>query len=288
MQSEEIQIISSNTVLLNGTLYKPATPMNIAVQINSAVQTPRAFYKYFAHYLAQRGITVLTYDYQGLVKPGVDMRQNYSAVTDWGSYDQYPASQWLKAHYPNYKYALIGHSIGGQIVGLNALAREFNAVLLVTSAHGYFARWPTWFSRWRRWLFWRCLGLPLINVTGFLPGKYFGMFNLPPNVGRQMRRFALQPRWLVDEFLRPLRPYNGDIACNLRYLIFRDDRTVPEGAQLDLNDFFPNANCQELVFNPEDFAMSHIGHFGFFRKSMPIAAWDAQTNWLIDRVTAIL
>ncbi len=89
---------------------------------------PRKIYRGFAGYLAGRGCAVLTYDYRGTgdsrQKSPVGYNQSRSLVgfkasmSDWAALDVTAAVAWMRGRYKNLPLNYIGHSFGGQVLGL--------------------------------------------------------------------------------------------------------------------------------------------------------------------------
>jgi hypothetical protein len=61
---------------------------------------------------------------------------------------------------------------------------------------------------------------------------------------------------------------------------FTDDPIAPHSAVEALRPYYPQATVERLHLAPADLGVDAVGHFGFFRKSMPRAAWDALAGWL--------
>lgn len=106
---------------LAATLYRPdrGEDRETAVLINSATAVKRGYYDPFARYLAGEGLTVLTYDYRGI---GGSRPRNLSRfparLRQWAEEDQGGALDWIAGHLHPRKILVVGHSVGGQIVGL--------------------------------------------------------------------------------------------------------------------------------------------------------------------------
>ena len=96
--------------------------------INSATAVPRKIYRGFAGYLARRGCAVLTYDYRGIgdsrQKALVGYNQPKSLVgfkasmSDWAALDVTAAVAWMRERYKHLPLTYVGHSFGGQALGL--------------------------------------------------------------------------------------------------------------------------------------------------------------------------
>jgi len=44
--------------------------------------------------------------------------------------------------------------------------------------------------------------------------------------------------------------------------------------------FYKNAKAEVVTRTPEDFSVKSVGHFGFFKRSMPQSAWRETAEWL--------
>ena len=126
--------------MLGATLFLPRGAKRHAVLINSATAVPRKVYRGFAGYLARRGCAVLTYDYRGTgdsrQKSLVGYNQPKSLVgfkasmADWAALDVTAAVAWMRERYKKLPLTYVGHSFGGQALGLLANNTEVSRALL--------------------------------------------------------------------------------------------------------------------------------------------------------------
>lgn len=65
---------------------------------------------------------------------------------------------------------------------------------------------------------------------------------------------------------------------------FTDDPLAPFAAVEALCSYYPNAAVERRHLAPADLGVDAVGHFGFFRKSMPRQRWDEIADWLDDRL----
>jgi hypothetical protein len=70
----------------------------------------------------------------------------------------------------------------------------------------------------------------------------------------------------------------------IRWMSFVDDPVAPLGAVEALRSYYPKAPVERWHLAPVDLGTAAIGHFGFFRKSMPRGAWDDLASWLGARL----
>jgi predicted alpha/beta hydrolase len=278
----DLVLTTADGVRLAATLFEPAHANGVSVQVNAASATPRQYYRHFAAYLAARGFTVLTYDYRGIggsraPEPDADDQ----SILASGEFDQTAAADFLLRRHPDRALTLVAHSVGGQIAGLTPRAGAWRAVFLMGSAHGYWRLWPNFRWRWTAWFKFKFV-LPLLLLRYRRIPRGFSGFEMPRSYAREMRRFCLSPHWLCDGQGRKLRPHNAEIRAPLWLLSLEDDEVVPESGLLDLEDFFPNVVRRHDHRLPSHYGMEKVGHFGFFRRSMPEAAWEEVAQWLLQ------
>ena len=117
---------SSNTSLLKG-----------AVLIGPATGVKRQFYANFANYLAESGYAVLTYDNRGIGESN-NQSVNHGDITlqSWGEQDFSAAINHLKNYVPQTKYHLVGHSAGGQLIGLSPESKQLSSVFNFACSSG--------------------------------------------------------------------------------------------------------------------------------------------------------
>ena len=137
---DDITFPAADGYLLGATLFLPRGAKRHAVLINSATAVPRKIYRGFAGYLARRGCAVLTYDYRGIgdsrQKSLVGYNQPKSLVgfkasmADWAALDVTAAVAWMRERYKTLPLNYVGHSFGGQALGLLANNAEVSRALL--------------------------------------------------------------------------------------------------------------------------------------------------------------
>lgn len=285
MQGNDIEIRAGDGVALAATLFEPQQANGIALQINSAAGTRRQYYRGFAQYMASRGFAVVTYDYRdAFIETTAELRSSGAGLTTWGGIDQPAVTRYLQARYPERKVVLLGHSVGGQLIGLSPVAGELAAVMLVASAHGYWRRFRHPYKQFRRALNAFVIGPVALRTVGYLPSFIAGGRRKSKAQGRELLRYIRSPHFFCDEQGQPLRPHNAEVRAPLRHWVIADDEVVIPKAELDVREWFPNARCEIEHIGPARYGVKHIGHFGMFRRSMPTAFWDDIGAWFCRAV----
>lgn len=273
----DIELPARDGVLLAATLFEPARPNGSALLLNGGTGIPRQFYDAFARHLAERGFVVLTYDYRGI---GQSEAPSSATMEQWGSVDQASMIDHLVRLRPGASLGLIGHSLGGQILGLADNIGRVRAAVLVCSQSGHWRHWPRGRRRLRMLALWWLLIPGLTALAGRFPGSWIGTADLPAGIARNWARWGRSPHYICDERGGALRPYNDGVACHLRWLSFCDDPIAPFDAVEALRPYYPRARVERLHLAPRDVGVASVGHFGFFRKTMPRPSWDNIADWL--------
>ena len=131
---------ASDGYMLAATLFLPRGAKHDAVLINSATAVPRKIYRGFATYLAGRGCVVLTYDYRGIGGSRPPSLKGFAAtMSDWAALDVASAVTWMRGRYKGLPLAVVGHSFGGQAIGLLPNNDMIARSLLVSAQAGHWA-----------------------------------------------------------------------------------------------------------------------------------------------------
>ena len=166
-----MELIARDGYRLGATLFRPAAPAERAALILPATGVPQAYYGKFAAFLAGRGFTVLTFDYRGIGRSlHASVRSVKAGMRDWALLDAAAAFEFLEKEVAPARLMVVGHSFGGQALGLLPRPERIAAALTVGSQSGYWKHWP---ALGRAWM-WPAthLGLPVVpRLLG-----HFGFF----------------------------------------------------------------------------------------------------------------
>ncbi|MGY3603671.1 MULTISPECIES: alpha/beta hydrolase family protein [unclassified Bradyrhizobium] len=274
---------------LGATLFLPRGAKWQAVLINSATAVPRKVYKGFAAYLAKRGSVVLTYDYRGTGDSGPKSvsgdKQPKSLVgfkasmSDWAALDVTAAVRWMRERNRALPLAYIGHSFGGQALGLIPNNIEVSRALLVASQA---ATWRLMASpeRYRVYGAMNYILLPLTRMLGYTPGWAGLGMDLPKGVFEQWTNWVNRPRYLFDDAALTTLSNFAKFEGALRALCISDDPWATRPAVELLCSGFGAAKPEIISITPADAGVKKIGHFGFFRPEHRDTLWRGAAEWL--------
>lgn len=274
---KELRLTAPDGFELGATYFEARTSAARAILILPASGVPQAYYRRFAAFLAERGHAVLTFDYRGIgrsLPSGV--REVNAGMRDWARLDAASALAFLLKRHA--RAHLVGHSFGGQALGLLPHPARIAAALVVGSQSGYWKHWP---PLGRAWM-WPAthLALPAISrMLGYFPARRLGFGeDLPAGVAIEWASWCRHPGYLVgalqvqDEYAR--------FAAPLRAYAITDDAFAPPAAVKALLEFFPNSTGEVRTVHPAQVGARRIGHFGFFRETFRATLWREAADWL--------
>jgi predicted alpha/beta hydrolase len=286
---DDITFPATDGYLLGATLFLPRGAKRNAVLINSATAVPRKIYRGFAGYLARRGCAVLTYDYRGIgdsrQKSLVGYNQPRSLVgfkasmSDWAALDVTAAVGWMRERYRNLPLSYVGHSFGGQALGLVPNNTEVSRALLVAAQAGY---WKLMASpeRYRVYAMLKFVGTPLTRLLGYAPGWSGIGEDLPQGVFEEWVGWIMRERYLFDDpELKALANF-PDYQGAMRALCLTDDPWATRPAVELLCSGFASTTPEILTITPAEAGVNKIGHFGFFRPEHRDTLWRGAAEWI--------
>jgi predicted alpha/beta hydrolase len=271
----EITLKAADGYALGATLYGSGER---AALILPATGVPQSYYAKFASYLAARGFSVLTFDYRGIGRSlSGDIRKLRARMQDWALLDAAAALAYLSPH----KVSVVGHSFGGQALGLLPDAQRIAAAVIVGSQSGYWRNWPLLGRAWM----WPAthFALPgVANLLGYFPAKRLGFGeDLPKGVALQWASWCRHPSYLVGAL--GVEDAYARLRVPLRAYAISDDPFAPLGAVEALAALYPNCAWETRQVAPRELGVKALGHFGFFRERFRDSLWRESADWLENR-----
>ena len=287
--SDDITIPATDGYALAATLFLPRGAKRNAVVISSATATPRRIYRGFAGYLAHRGFAVLTYDYRGiggsrgLAVEGYNQPKSLvgfkASMADWAALDATAAVGWMRERYRELPLSYVGHSFGGQALGLLPNNSEVSRALLVSAQAAYW-KLMAWPERYRVFALMNLLGVPLTHLLGYAPGRGGIGEDLPKGVFLQWSKWVTSPRYLFDDTTLAGLQNFPNFKGGLRALTFTDDPWATRPAVELLCKGLSGTTADIIAVNPAELGAKKIGHFGFFRPEHRDRLWRGAAEWL--------
>lgn len=265
--------------VLSARVFQTQQAQKGVILIGSALATPQHFYAAYAIYLAENGYTTYTFDYRGTGESRPASLKGYAAyMSEWGQLDLDAMIPYIKERHPKLPLYLIGHSAGGQVIGLTPESRHIDKMVLAPSGVGYYGAWPFW--QRPIGLFISYLGIPIPSaIFDYFPGKKLGIFkkDLPKGVATEWAKWCRSKDYCYSFHSQQ---YISKMKIPILAYSFSDDTSGPKKAIEQLLSYYTAATIEHRHFTPSDLGTKKVGHFGFFKKRMEDALWKPTLDWL--------
>jgi predicted alpha/beta hydrolase len=264
------------------SVYTPDTSSEHTVIISGATAVKRNRYHKYAQFLCAQGLTVLSYDYRGIGGSlGGNIRGVPGTMRDWGENDLAGIVAEAAKRFPSSKLVMVGHSVGGQLIGLAENNHLIVALLAVAVQSGYWRLWP-----WPQQLvlagLWYVAMPVLTQALSYFPAKALRLGeDLPRGVALEWARWCRHPLYIVDEQGRAIRERFKAFDRPILAYSISDDWMAPRLAVETLMGFYENADVEHRHIRPHDFGITRLGHFGFFREGGREPLWCETIEWIV-------
>ncbi|HEV2861421.1 MAG TPA: alpha/beta fold hydrolase [Pyrinomonadaceae bacterium] len=284
-RAQDIRIPATDGFELAASLYEPpdATASAPLVIVNSGTGIKRGYYGSFAAFLAEQGCPVVTYDYRGIGDSGPVKLSGFRAhMREWGEKDLAGVIEWASGRFPGRALAAVGHSAGGQIVGLADNNSKLGALLFVAAQSGYWRLWPSP-SRYRLSLIWFVAVPVLTGVFGYLPGWAGTGASLPAGVAREWAEWCRREGYLVGGANSARRAGFSRLRVPILSYSLADDTYAPRVAVESLLELYTGGAKTLRHVEPAEVSAKTIGHFGFFKSRFRNTLWREAAEWLLSQ-----
>jgi predicted alpha/beta hydrolase len=280
-QSQDTLTMTGGAALVMRTFRTSESP-KAAVIIPSAMGVAQQFYTNFAQWLASQGYYVATFDYRGIGLSAPPSLRGFPVnIFDWAE-DCAAVIDAVKTQLPDVPLHWIGHSLGGQLLGLIPNRERIDRVITVATGSGYWLEnaWRTKSMVWWLWFF----VVPIaLRVAGYFPGKRLRKVgNLPRGVMAQWRRWCLSREYVVGAEGERVREAYASVRMPMLSLSFTDDEMMSARGIRSLHGLYTNAPVEYRRIAPPEVGAKRIGHFGFFRPQFERTLWPLVPQWFMQ------
>jgi predicted alpha/beta hydrolase len=250
------------------------------VIIAPAMGVAQSFYGLFAEWLAAQGYLAITFDYRGMGLAAPPTLRGFEAdIFDWAR-DCETVIEFASSRSPRLPLHWIGHSLGGQLLGLMTNRTRITRVVTVAAGSGYW-RENSWPTKRVVWALWFGIAPVVTPLAGYFPGKSLRIVgNLPRRVIEQWRRWCLNPEYVVGVEGEQVRAAYDDVRLPILSISFTDDEMMSDRSIHSLHALYRNAYVEYRRIAPRDIGAKRIGHFGFFRQQFEGKLWTEVSTWL--------
>ncbi|AMW78673.1 alpha/beta hydrolase [Acinetobacter sp. TGL-Y2] len=267
---ENITLICADHYPLSARFYpaQAQEPSN-AILICPATGITKTFYHALAEWLSSQGHPVLTFDFRGIGDSlHGRLKDSNASIQDWGQLDIPAAIDTLLQKTAKDRVTLIGHSAGGQLLGITPNHTKVEKLIAIAGSTGHIkglkGRTKTLAPLMFNVIF------PMSNIfRGYGATKFLGMGeNLPKNVAKQWAQFCSNPGYVTNAIGQSIfEDFHNEVNTPITVLWTSDDEIATEANVKDLLRLYPNANTHMIEVVPKQYEHHSIGHMQMFKKS---------------------
>ena len=284
IDSYSLTIITERNHALAATVYRSKGDIKKAIMIAPATGIKRQFYHSFANYLAEHGFGVLTFDNEGIGDSlSTTLAKCDASLISWGRHDMSAILDALHYEFSDASYHLLGHSAGGQLIGLMPNYKSITSVFNVACSSGCIKNMDMPYKL-------KAMGfmdvfIPLTNLTlGYTPADKIGMGEpLPRGVAGQWREWCNGSGYIKTAFGKSIHTHFYDeITTPSLWLSFSDDDIANSENMDDMIRVYSQMPVQKHFLHPKDFGLESIGHMRYFSSKTNAKApqlWKMAVDW---------
>jgi len=286
-----ISFAAEDGYVLNGICRRhfSADPQRPVVVINPATSVRCNYYSGFADFLHRHGLDVVTFDYRGIGKSRPPNLKGFEAGwIDWGRLDFEAALQYVDREFPGQPIHVVGHSVGGVLIGMAASSFRVSRVFTMGAQYAYWRDYDR--SRRARMLLKWHVVMPLVtSLFGYFPGRRIGWLEDTPRgvvrdwTGRYprfedtwRRGSLILPEAERNQLIHRFSAMTGDTLA----LSFSDDEFGTVAAVRRLLGYYRGSRRTHLHLTPETIGEARVGHFAFFHHRFEQSLWKIALEWL--------
>ncbi len=273
---------TADGVSLGATVYDSNNPATMTLLMLPGIGVPQRAFRHLASWLAIRGARCVTVDYRGMGASVSPEGVVTATLSTWAREDAVAAFEYAETTWPE-PVALIGHSFGGQAVGLAKTLHRSRAAVFICSQFGSARHWPG-MARWSLAAYWHVWLPVLCRFFEVLPAWSGPAGPLPRGVASEWARWGRQHDWYASCERDAVRLLSEFAAPTLAYGVSDDPIAPPRAVSTFLDRFFA-VDPERRKLEPEQFGVKAIGHVGLLRPAVGTAGvWQEILEFLNDNV----
>ncbi len=267
---ENVTINCADDYSLSGRFYpSKQSTAKLPILVCPATGITQGFYHNFCEWLSEQGSDVLVFDFRGIGQSlhGA-IRDSNASIQDWGQLDIPAAIDALLFKTHQNQVILLGHSAGGQLLGIVPNYDKVAQVISVSGSTGHVKGLKGRTKRMAPVMF--NLIFPVSSLfKGYGATNFLGMGeNLPKNVAKQWAQFCSKPGYVINAIGKTIfDDYHHEIQCPITVYWSSDDEIATEVNVKDLLRLYPNASTKMIELKPQENGHKTIGHMLMFKKS---------------------
>lgn len=265
----DIEVLTKDGVTLRARLHRARDARGVVI-INPGTATKTSYYLPFARYLNAYGLHVMLWNYRGFCDSKLgDLKDCQYRYSDIGHYDIPAVIDSAKHLFPDLPLYCVGHSTGGQQVGLAYNAETLDALIAVAVSAGYFGYMPAHY-RLKANLFFRVFAPVSSKIFHYVPAKSLHLMeDLPSGFTEEWGAWCQEKQlFFSDKFYGKTISKDAYKDFNVPTFVFTadDDEICTER---NVHNFWCNVTASQPItfkrYQTQGSTKPTIGHFGYFR-----------------------
>lgn len=264
---------------LNLDVFEPESDARLTVLALPGIGVPARSFRHLGAWLAERGVRTCALDYRG--NAGAPLLPGHGRKVDLLRWARDAANAFCHLERQYGTPAIVGHSFGGQALGLEDDLARAPAIVLAASQFGDIHNWS---GRQWAWVasYWYGVIPIATRIWPVVPGWLGLGADAPSGVLAQWARFGRTRGYYVPHVPGAAERLARLDSPMLAYG-FTDDRYAPRKGVADLIGRFTGARVFVQTVEPRALGVQEIGHFGFFRPEIAEPLWREVADFLLDR-----
>ena len=258
---------------LVGICYTPTSQIQAKILLSCATGVPQVFYRRFSEYAAQQGFQVLTFDYRGVAQSAPQQLKGFQmSYLDWGKLDLAGAIDYFSDE--SLLLFLVGHSYGGQALGLTPNHHKVTAMYCFGTGAGWHGYMPLK-EKIKVQVIWNIIFPPVVALTGYLPWSKFKMgADLPKGVYQEWKKWCKNPTYFfADPEQQELHERYAQVKTPIYAVAALDDDWALPNSRYAFMQHYKHAPMHFINISADEYGLKQIGHMGYFRKGAE-GIWD--------------
>ncbi len=261
------------------TVFEPKTDVGKLLLVNSATGVRQQTYYDFAKFFAEKGYTVITYDYRGISLSKPSKMKGFEAnMRIWGNTDYKAVTNYIQKEYPSHQKFLIGHSVGALILGMNEDSEIFEKFSFVATQNTYYGHLrPS--VQLMSWLGFGIYQPIITRLKGYFETNLVNLGeSLPKGVSEDWRTLIMHKK-SINKLLEQTPNFSENLTQEVLYLHMEDDDWITQtGMELLMQETFPKMKPTYRTVRVSESTGEAIGHINFFR-SKHQQIWNIVLDW---------
>lgn len=253
------------------------------ILICPATGISKNFYHHFAIWLSEQGFDVMSFDFRGIADSlHGDLKDSDASIQDWGQLDIPAAIDSVLAKTQQHKVTLLGHSAGGQLLGIASNYHKVERLIAVSGSTGHTGGLKGRTKLLAPLMF--KLIFPISSrIKGYGATQFIGMGeNLPKAVARQWAEFCSRPGYVTNAIGKTIfEDYHQQIRCPITVYWSSDDEIATQANVKQLLSLYPHAETQMHELVPQQHGFKSIGHMAMFKRSHQVL-WPVLIQELLN------